>query len=141
MGTRFRKSVKLPGGGRINLSKSGVGYSWGVKGYRKTKTATGRTRTTYSVPGTGLSYVEESKKPETKSKSEKPVNQGSNGTKPVSKNWLIEGLLVFFILCLFTCINDSTHNPVMLGVTALSGIILLVMVLIRINKAKRSSKD
>ena len=62
MGFRFRKSVKLPLGFRINFSKSGVGYSWGVKGYRKTYTADGRERTTYSIPGTGISYVEESKK-------------------------------------------------------------------------------
>lgn len=60
MGFRFRKSVNLGGGFRVNLSKSGVGYSWGVPGYRVTKTSKGRTRKTYSVPGTGLSYVEES---------------------------------------------------------------------------------
>lgn len=59
MGVRFRKSIKLGGGVRINLSKSGVGYSWGVPGYRHTKTAKGRTRKTYSIPGTGLSYVTE----------------------------------------------------------------------------------
>ena len=41
MGLRFRKSINLGGGFRINLSKSGVGYSWGVKGYRVTKTASG----------------------------------------------------------------------------------------------------
>lgn len=59
MGFRYRKSKKLPGGFRINFSKSGIGYSWGFKGYRKTKMANGRTRTTYSIPGTGISYVEE----------------------------------------------------------------------------------
>ena len=30
MGFRYRKSINLGGGFRINLSKSGVGYSWGV---------------------------------------------------------------------------------------------------------------
>lgn len=59
MGLRYRKSINLGGGFRINLSKSGVGYSWGVKGYRVTKTANGRVRTTASIPGTGLSYVSE----------------------------------------------------------------------------------
>ena len=61
MGLRFRKSINLGGGFRINLSKSGVGYSWGVKGYRVTKTASGRTRKTYSIPGTGISWVDESR--------------------------------------------------------------------------------
>lgn len=68
MGFRFRKSIKA-GPVRINLSKSGVGYSIGGKGFRYTKKANGGTRTTYSVPGTGLSYVNESssKKKTTKS--------------------------------------------------------------------------
>ncbi|WP_407312511.1 DUF4236 domain-containing protein [Desulfosporosinus sp. SB140] len=61
MGFRMRKSIKLGVGFRINLSKSGIGYSWGVPGYRITKTAKGTTRHTYSLPGTGLSYVDESK--------------------------------------------------------------------------------
>lgn len=60
MGFRFRKSINLGGGLRVNLSKSGVGYSWGVKGYRVTKTAKGTTRRTASIPGTGISYVTES---------------------------------------------------------------------------------
>ena len=59
MGFRYRKSINLGGGFRINLSKSGIGYSWGVKGYRVSKTANGKTRTTASIPGTGISYVHE----------------------------------------------------------------------------------
>ena len=60
MGFRFRKSINLGGGFRVNLSKSGVGYSWGTKGVRFTKTAKGKRRTTSSIPGTGISYVTES---------------------------------------------------------------------------------
>ena len=60
MGFRYRKSINLGGGFKINLSKSGIGYSWGTKGYRVTKTARGTTRRTYSIPGTGISYVDES---------------------------------------------------------------------------------
>lgn len=59
MGLRYRKSINLGGGFRVNLSKNGIGYSWGVKGYRITKTADGRVRRTASIPGTGISYVEE----------------------------------------------------------------------------------
>lgn len=63
MGLRFRKSINLGGGFRVNISKSGIGYSWGVPGYRITKTAKGATRKTYSIPGTGISYSEEHSKP------------------------------------------------------------------------------
>lgn len=59
MGFRLRKSIKLGGGLRINLSKSGIGYSWGVPGFRITKTAKGKIRKTYSIPGIGMSYVDE----------------------------------------------------------------------------------
>ena len=59
MGFRFRKSINLPGGFRINLSKSGVGFSWGVKGARITRTAKGKTQATVSIPGTGVSYVQD----------------------------------------------------------------------------------
>lgn len=58
MGLRFRKSVKL-GPFRINFSKSGIGYSYGVKGYRVTHKADGGVRKTASIPGTGISYVTE----------------------------------------------------------------------------------
>ena len=61
MGLRFRKSINLGGGAKINLSKSGVGYSIGTKGARITKKANGGSKTTLSVPGTGISYVKESR--------------------------------------------------------------------------------
>ena len=59
MGFRYRKSINLGGGFRINISKSGIGYSWGGKGYRITQTARGTTRRTASIPGTGISFVDE----------------------------------------------------------------------------------
>lgn len=58
MGFRFRKSAKF-GPFRINFSKSGVGYSFGGKGFRVTKKAGGGMRTTASIPGTGVSYVKD----------------------------------------------------------------------------------
>nr|DAL70037.1 MAG TPA: Protein of unknown function (DUF4236) [Caudoviricetes sp.] len=59
MGMRFRKSIKLIGGTKLNLSKSGIGISTGVKGFRISKNTSGRSRVTASLPGTGLSYTKE----------------------------------------------------------------------------------
>ena len=53
MAWRFRKSIKL-GPLRLNLSKSGVGTSIGVRGFRVGKDARGRSYTAASIPGTGL---------------------------------------------------------------------------------------
>lgn len=58
MGIRYRKSFKF-GPLRINLSKSGVGYSVGNKFYRVTKKADGGMRTTATLPGTGISDVKD----------------------------------------------------------------------------------
>ena len=58
MGLRFRKSIKI-GPIRINISKSGIGISIGVKGFRISRSAKGKTTATVSLPGTGLSYVQD----------------------------------------------------------------------------------
>lgn len=83
MGFRMRKSINLGGGFKINLSKSGIGYSWGVPGYRITRTAKGTTRSTYSIPGTGLSYVDESG--ENRSRTPSSRNNVRNNTQPMQQ--------------------------------------------------------
>ena len=72
MGFRFRKSLKF-GPFRINLSKSGVGYSFGGKGFRVTKSATGKTYATGSIPGTGISVQQNLSKDQSKTKEAAPV--------------------------------------------------------------------
>ncbi|MBQ4472617.1 MAG: DUF4236 domain-containing protein [Alphaproteobacteria bacterium] len=57
MGFRFRKSIDVLGLFRINFSKSGISFSYGLPGYRVTKMANGQTRKTVSIPGTGVSHV------------------------------------------------------------------------------------
>ncbi|HOB29851.1 MAG TPA: DUF4236 domain-containing protein [Bacillota bacterium] len=69
MGFSFRKSKKIGKNTRINLSKSGVSLSTGVKGARVSVNKKG-TRKTFSIPGTGIRYTKYSshgsKKPKTK---------------------------------------------------------------------------
>ena len=55
MGILFRKSFNF-GPFRLNLSKSGIGWSFGTKGIRYTKTAKGNSYGTFGIPGTGVSY-------------------------------------------------------------------------------------
>ena len=54
---RYRKSIRLGGGVRLNLSKSGLGLSAGIPGFRVSTNTSGRTTRTLSVPGTGISSV------------------------------------------------------------------------------------
>ena len=55
MGFYYRKSVNL-GPFRVNLSKSGVGYSVGGRGFRVGATPRGKKYTSFSIPGTGIGY-------------------------------------------------------------------------------------
>ncbi len=55
MGFTFRKSIGV-GPFRVNLSKSGVGYSVGTRGVRTGISATGRKYTSFGIPGTGIGY-------------------------------------------------------------------------------------
>jgi Protein of unknown function (DUF4236) len=55
MGLRFRRSIRLFPGLRINLGKKGASLSLGGRGATVNLSAKG-TRTTVGLPGTGLSY-------------------------------------------------------------------------------------
>jgi hypothetical protein len=99
MGLRFRKSVKLPGGFRVNLGSHGLGWSWGVPGYRVSHSATKRTRTTSSIPGTGISYVSESSAKKTAAPTPKSSGYPKQETE-VSKgkgSWLKIAIPSFFL--------------------------------------------
>ncbi len=58
---RFRRSIRIAPGIRLNLSKSGVSTSVGERGAHIT-VGHGHTRTTVGVPGTGLSYTTTSRR-------------------------------------------------------------------------------
>ena len=60
MGFFYRKSVNF-GPFRVNLSKSGVGYSVGGRGFRVGTSARGRRYSAFSIPGTGVGYRSNSK--------------------------------------------------------------------------------
>lgn len=102
MGMRFRKSIRLGKHVRFNLSKSGVGYSIGTKGCRVTKMANGRTRTTTSIPGTGISHVRETS---ARSKSAAPhtYDPAPAAAAPSSSAPALKTPAVIFIaVCAFT---------------------------------------
>jgi len=55
MGFRFRKSVRLAPGIRVNFGRKSASVSMGVKGLTLSKGTKG-SRLTASLPGTGLGY-------------------------------------------------------------------------------------
>lgn len=112
MGFRFRKSINL-GGLRVNLSKSGVGYSIGGKGFRYTKKAGGGTRTTASIPGTGISHVTETGSGK-KAKSPSTVYEGGENVKknaPKNRGKWIPIVAVILAICgLASCFGGTDET-------------------------------
>lgn len=59
MGWRFRRSVKIFPGLRLNISKRSAGLSAGPRGAKVSINTRGEVRRTAGIPGTGLSYTEQ----------------------------------------------------------------------------------
>lgn len=58
MGLRFRKSIKICKGVRVNLGKSGASLSIGTKGCRYSMHTSGRRTASVGIPGTGIYYTQ-----------------------------------------------------------------------------------
>lgn len=100
MGYRLRKTKNI-GPLRLTLSKKGLGASVGVKGFRIGKTASGRTRTTASIPGTGISYTQES-------------GGGAGGgqpNRPKRKRALLIGAAIFLLLVVIGACSSRNASP------------------------------
>ena len=109
MGFRFRKSIKLFPGFRINISKKGVSsVSIGQRGATLNVGEHG-TRATVGIPGTGISYSEQvspssdevEQKPEHSSPNiEHPAEQSSKATERLKTCLIIALLLVIIAILL-----------------------------------------
>jgi hypothetical protein len=125
MGWSLRRSKKV-GPFRINLSKSGIGLSAGVKGLRVGRDAKGRTYSSVSIPGTGFynrtyqsKSVNKFRLSTTERQSVERPRSGANTRSAVNK---IEG---FFLLAtviafvsghwilgaLFILLSVAAHQP------------------------------
>lgn len=123
MGLRFRKSIKLGKGVKLNLSTKSVGLSVGGKGAHFSVNSKGRKSATFGIPGTGLSYTtSSSRKSKRKSSSNKntstsnvqtvtPKRQMKTGVVPLlvtvflgwaGGHWFISGRMGMGYLYLFT---------------------------------------
>ena len=88
MAFRFRRSLRLFPGVRLNFSKSGVSASVGVRGATLNLGQRGA-RATVGLPGTGLSYT-------TPLTGQTPVEHGDGGPVPATRGgagWVLAGLL------------------------------------------------
>jgi len=58
MGIRYRKSIKIAPGVKVNLNRKSASVTLGGKGYHKTFNSNGQTTTSVNLPVKGLSYTD-----------------------------------------------------------------------------------
>lgn len=126
MGFRFRKSVKIAPGVRLNFGKKSTSVSFGGKGARYTVSSTGRKTASVGIPGTGLSYVETvSGKKTGKEKSKmfkKKEAKEAKAKKPFFKKWWFWTILVGIVFSIATGggtnIEDDTMQQIGTNIVA-----------------------
>lgn len=113
MGLRFRKSIKIAPGVKINLNKKSTSVTFGGKGAHYTASSTGKKTASVGIPGTGISYT----KTTGQSNKQKKTNKGGSQPMPTAPQanfqdpdhkkwyqktgWIIALLILFFPVGLF----------------------------------------
>jgi hypothetical protein len=123
---RFQRSIKIFPGLRLNLSKSGLGVSAGVRGLRLGIDSKGRSYVNAGIPGTGLSVRQYAKKQEVPHVAPPPLQlphsqpiqhiktmgtgleSAGTGTKVV---WAVVGAGVLLIGALLTISQPNKKSP------------------------------
>ena len=114
MGLRFRKSVKIAPGVKINFNKKSSSVTFGGKGIHYTVNSKGKKTASVGIPGTGISYTQSSRGG-SGSKSHKNTKGGEQATMPQNNfqgsdpnkkwyqktGWIIALLIFFFPVGLF----------------------------------------
>lgn len=113
MGLRFRKSIKIAPGVKINLNKKSTSVTFGGKGAHYTASSTGKKTASVGIPGTGISYTQTTGQSNRQKKTNKGESQPmstapqSNFQDPDHKKWyqktgwIIALLILFFPVGLF----------------------------------------
>ena len=114
MGLRFRKSLSLGKGLKLNVGKKSVGVSAGGKGFRYSVNSSGRKTKSISVPGTGVSYVSTSSgKKSSKGRNKKSRTQAQTKKASCFKSGCIVPTIIFCVFCVifsFAVSNDDKEK-------------------------------
>lgn len=111
MGLRFRRSIKIAPGVKLNLNKKSVGVTVGTRGAHYTINSKGKKTASVGIPGTGLSYTTTSGGGAGKSSSRAGRNTQANTPNDSNEGnrqkwyqktgWIIALLFLFFPVGLF----------------------------------------
>ena len=116
MGLRFRKSIKIAPGLKINLNKKSISATVGTKGAHYTVNSNGKRTASVGIPGTGIYYTKSSgdQKSQTTANNDagssysysqsgglEPNNNRDNKKWYQKTGWIIAWLILFFPVGLF----------------------------------------
>lgn len=142
MGLRFRKSIKIAPGLKLNINKKSIGLTAGVKGAHYTVNSKGKKTATVGIPGTGLHYTESTSggsngapANENQKKSDNNYNyQSSSNGDPNNDSkkwyqktsWIIALLILFFPVGIYLMWRYTNwKKPIKIFISLFFGIILL----------------
>jgi hypothetical protein len=128
MGFYFRKSIRL-GGFRVNLSKSGIGYSYGVKGFR---ISTGPRGTYATVGRNGFYYRERIDGPRSRTaessatlSQDRPIRQNASTIETADVSQLVDSSSERVL----SQINERRSKTAILPATlAILGVLSLILI-------------
>lgn len=140
MGFRFRKSIKIAPGVKLNFNKKSTGVTFGGKGFHYTVNSNGKRTSSVGIPGTGLYYTSSSggNSGSGSGGSGGGNNYGNNyaapsggpGHEPPKKNYnLITILLLIFFFpagLYFMWAKTSWNKVVKIIISAFWGLMLLI---------------
>ena len=135
MGLRFRKSVKICKGVKLNFGKTGASLTVGTKGLHHTVHTSGRKTTSVGIPGTGVSYVSTSGGGKRhSSQCETNASNIGNTARPQKKRktwlWVLGWLFIFPIpLTILILRNQKMNKVVKCAIIALAWILYLIIAL------------
>lgn len=112
MAMRFRRSVKVAPGVKVNLNKKSMGVTVGTKGAHYSVNSSGTKTSSVGIPGTGVSYVNSSGK--------KSQNSGGSAEAPLWPKYTYIILLILAILL-------AIFSIALLFVAPVFGVIMLII--------------
>lgn len=124
MGLRFRKSIKIAPGLKINLNKDSVSATIGKRGAHYTINSKGKRTASVGIPGTGLSYTSTSGGSSGKSKSSHnsanalPSNNTPSGDDKKwyqKTGWIIFGVVSVLFVIAIAALSSSELEKIKLN--------------------------
>ena len=149
MGLRFRKSVKIAPGVRLNLNKNSTSVSFGGKGAHYTVSSNGRRTASVGIPGTGISYSASTSsgkggKARDAAKSSGGSSSGRGGNDKNGCLWLLLGIALLPILLtywLWTTDMFKLSKKARAGIIAVMWAVLIILGIVGGNNKESTQQQ